>query len=94
MDLDMPTSVLHPNSWGMCLHKAFSLPIPKNAFTNIKISRILLKISQGALNKDPTVWLDGSRHANISISPSFLGNEPTQQCGIPIPKNTFASIKN
>jgi hypothetical protein len=67
---------------------------PKNTFANIKkISRILLKISLGALNKDPTGWLDRARHANTSIPPSFLSYVPAQQCGIPIPKNTFANIK-
>jgi hypothetical protein len=57
-----------------------------------KLAEFFFKSAKG-LNKDPTVWLDGAGHTNTSKPPSFLRNEPTQQCGIPIPKNTFANIK-
>ncbi len=51
--------------------------------------------SKGILNMDPTVWLDGARHANTCIPPSFPRNAPAQQCSLlNPPKNTFASIKN
>jgi hypothetical protein len=34
-------------------------------------------VSQGVLNKDPIVWLDGDSPANSCFPPSFLGNAPT-----------------
>jgi len=46
--------------------------------------------SQGALNEDYSVGLDGARPANTCIPPSF---PPLQSCGVPTPKNTFANIK-
>jgi hypothetical protein len=62
----------------MSLHSNVAYPSQKNTFANIKNSKILLKISLGAVNKDPTGWLDRARHANTSIPPFFLGNEPAQ----------------
>jgi hypothetical protein len=50
--------------------------------------------SQGVLNKDPTIWLDGVRPAHTCIPPFFHRNAPVQLHDIPIHKNTFASIKN
>ncbi len=38
---------------------------------------------QGVLNKDPTVWLNGARPANTSISPSSPRNAPMQLHVIP-----------
>jgi hypothetical protein len=48
---------------------------------------------KGALNKDPTVWLDGARPVNTCIPPSFEENMPMQLQGVPRLKNTFTSIK-
>jgi hypothetical protein len=42
--------------------------------------------SKGVLSKDSTVWLDRARPANTCIPPTFLGNVPTQPCGVPTPK--------
>ncbi len=46
------------------------------------------------LNEDPAVWLDGARHANIDISPSFprKGACTAAQCNHT--KNTIAYLKN
>jgi len=50
--------------------------------------------SQGILNKDITVWLDGARPAKTRIPSSFLGNAVLQPNGMTTTKNTFASIKS
>jgi hypothetical protein len=42
--------------------------------------------SQEAINKNPTVWLDGARPANTCIPPYFLENGPKQPSSIPTPK--------
>jgi hypothetical protein len=48
--------------------------------------------SQGVLNKDPTVLLNGARPANTCIPPSFPGNAPAHPNRVPNPKSTLASM--
>ncbi len=51
--------------------------------------------AKGALNKEPTYSLDGARPAKTCTPPtSFPGNAPVPLCGVPTPKNMFASTKN
>ncbi len=43
MELDLPTIVSHPSSWGTCLHNCAVYPPPKNTFASPRFSlRILL----------------------------------------------------
>jgi hypothetical protein len=49
---------------------------------------------KGILKKYSSVWLDRARPADTSVPPSFLQNAPVWLCGIPAPKNMFASFKN
>ena len=82
-----------PNSFGQKKLRVFSieLKLPNSLFCQIFLADFA---SQGVLNQDPTVWLDGARPANTFIPPSVLGNMPTQLSSVPTPKSTFASIKN
>jgi hypothetical protein len=51
--------------------------------------------AKGALNEEPTNWLDGARPAKTCTPPtSFPGNAPVKLCDVPTPKKIFASTKN
>ncbi len=49
--------------------------------------------TRGALNKDPTVWLDGARPANTCAPSSFLGECTCATVWLTHLKNMFASIE-
>ncbi len=51
-------------------------------------------VSQGVLNEDPKVWLDGAGPANTCIPPSFLGNVPVlPHAVLTHPQSMYANIQ-
>ncbi len=65
----------------------------KNTFAStLKLEKeepCLNHLSDRILNKDLIVWLDGARHANTGILPSFLWDAPMQPRGMPIPPREY-----